>query len=52
MCKIILRYWVGHHNSKVIEMLAHIWEKELVFFINNNQINRTIGALVYHNFFF
>jgi len=25
MCETILGYWVGHHKSKAIEMLAQTW---------------------------
>jgi len=38
MWETILRYWVSHCNSKVIEMLAQTWQKDLVFFISNNLI--------------
>jgi hypothetical protein len=34
------------HSSKVKKMLAQAWEKYLVFFIINNQIN--IGDFIYH----
>jgi hypothetical protein len=53
MCETILGYWVGHHKSKVIKMCWHnLDKKDLVLFISNNQINITIGKLVYHKQFF